>query len=155
MYYKRITVCRAVSVEYHETYSTLKQFDPILSARFGIIYLAVKGFRSGEGKRAWDRLSVFRLFVCLLSRASLAVLSFPRIPSYPGTQIKKKTTNTSFGQHQFLCDRFCICISRGWSVFNFPSACKADSESEKVMNFVPWDWYACIRANRIACSSAV
>ena len=36
MYYKRITVCLEVSVEFHEIYWILEQFRPILSAKFGI-----------------------------------------------------------------------------------------------------------------------
>ena len=29
-----------------------------------------------------------------------------------------------------------ISCSRGWSVFRFPRACKADSESERIMNLL-------------------
>ena len=56
---------------------------------------------------------------------------FPLIPTCPGTHIK----TISFWSGLILFNSSCICISRGWSVFNFPSACKADSESEKNHEF--------------------
>ena len=59
--------------------------------------------------------------------AGLSAASFPRIPTCPGTDIK----TISFWSALILCNSSFICISRGWSVLNFLSACKADSESEK------------------------
>ena len=68
--------------------------------------------------------------VSLLSTASFTALSaasFPQILTCPGTHIK----TISLWSALILCKSSCISISRGWSVFNFPSACKANSESEK------------------------
>ena len=45
LYYKKITVCLEVSVEFRETYWISKQFHLILSAKFDKTYLAVKGFK--------------------------------------------------------------------------------------------------------------
>ena len=84
-------------------------------------YLAVKGFRSEKGMRSAVG------FLWKASFAALSATSFPRIPACPGTHIK----TISFWSALILCNRYCICISRGWSVLIFPSACKADSESEK------------------------
>ena len=52
LYYKRITVCLEVSVEFHEIYKIPKQFGPILSARFGTYIWQIKGFRSEKGMRS-------------------------------------------------------------------------------------------------------
>ena len=56
LYYKRVTVCLEVLVEFHETHWILKQFHPILSAKFSICIgqlnvLCLKG--------AWNPITIF------------------------------------------------------------------------------------------------
>ena len=49
-----------------------------------------------------------------------------------------------------LCNISWICTSTGWSVSNFPNACKVDNKSEKIMTLLSWDWYVCLRAIKSA-----
>ena len=56
MSFKMTSVCPKVLVKSHETYWILEQFHPILSAKLYIyIYMAVKGFMSGERDRDIDK----------------------------------------------------------------------------------------------------
>ena len=88
-------------------------------------YLAVKDLGP---KKAGDRLLVFcqELFSQLYQQ--------PRFLEYQHVQEPtKKKKKKSVWSALILCHSFFfkICISKGWSVFNFPITCKADSESEK------------------------
>ena len=52
----------------------------------------------------------------------------------PKTHMSKIHTKTTFSRSSsILCNISCICISRGWSVVNFPNTCKADSD--KLLSF--------------------
>ena len=102
------------------------------------INLDVKGFRSEKGMRS---------AVGSLSRASLATLSaasLPRIPTCQGNHAHKNPSGLLQFYATYLVVVFFF-INRGWSVFNFSITCKADSELEKIVNLLPWDWYACLR----------
>ena len=88
-----------------------------------------------SGSKRFKSEKGIRSAVAFLSRASFGALStasFLRIPTCPGIHIK----TISFWSALILCNRSCICISRGWSVFfNFPSACKTDNEWVWLPNF--------------------
>ena len=108
------------------------QKDNSLSGSFGIISWnlldtkTVKGFGSEKGIRSAVVFLVLFFIIKSFFRNCISSLVSSN------TNMSRNPQN---GSVLILCNSSCICISRGWSVFNFPSACKADSESEKNHEF--------------------
>ena len=142
--YKRITVCLKALVKFHKAYLMPNQLHPTPSAKTQT-YLEVNGFMSEKGTRPAVG-SVLKSLFC--SSISCLVSSNAYMSRNPHKKV-------SFLSALILCKSSCICISRRWSVLEFLSACWAESESEKIMNFFSFDWQTCFRTNRTACSSAV
>ena len=126
LYYKKITVCLKVSVKFHVTYLIPNQFHPTPPAKHhrhvwqSNVY-GQKKIRDQPSAQCQEPLSQL-------------VASFSLIPICPGTH-----TAGSFLSALILCESSCICISRGWSVLKFLSACRAESESDKIVNFLSFD----------------
>jgi len=104
--YKRITVFLKALVNFRENYLISNQLHPTPSAKphRHIWKLMVSG-----RKKVQDQPSVqFKSFFC--SSISCLVTSNTYLSRNPHK-------NISFYFALILCESFCICISRGWSVF--------------------------------------